>query len=55
MSTVPLKDQVVHILKPCRLARGPVKLHEPFFRNREGGLLSRNSVHERLRRQGRRA
>ncbi len=51
----PLIDQVVHILKPYRLAPGPVKLHEPFFRSREGGSLSRNAVHERLRRQRRRA
>jgi integrase/recombinase XerD len=53
--TVPLNEEVVHILKQYRLARGPMKSPEPFFRSREGGALSRNTVYERVRRHGRRA
>jgi integrase/recombinase XerD len=53
--TVPLNEEVVHILKQYRLARGPGKPGEPFFRSREGGALSRNAIYERVRTTGRRA
>jgi site-specific recombinase XerD len=53
--TVPLNDEVVHILKQYRMARGPLKADEPFFRSREGGALSRNAIYERVRTNGRRA
>jgi hypothetical protein len=53
--TVPLNEEVVHILKQYRTARGLVKLTEPFFRSREGGALSRNAVYERVRSTGRKA
>jgi integrase/recombinase XerD len=53
--TVPLNDEVVHILKQYRTARGPLKEDEPFFRSREGGALSRNAIYERVRTNGRRA
>lgn len=50
--TIPLNEEVVHILRQYRLARGSVKLQEAFFRSREGGALSRNAVYERVRRYG---
>ena len=53
--TVPLNDEVVHILKQYRTARGPLQEDEPFFRSREGGALSRNAIYERVRTNGRRA
>lgn len=53
--TVPLNDEVLHILKQYRLARGPLKADEPFFRSREGGALSRNAIYERVRTNGRKA
>jgi len=53
--TVPLNDEVVHILKQYRLARGSLKVDEPFFRSREGGALSRNAIYERVRTNGRKA
>lgn len=52
---VPLNDEVVHILKQYRTARGPLKEDEPFFRSREGGALSRNAIYERVRTNGRKA
>ena len=53
--TVPLNDEVVHILKQYRTARGALKPPETFFRSRHGGALSRNAVYERVRTNGRRA
>jgi site-specific recombinase XerD len=53
--SIPLNDEVVHILKQYRVARGPIKANETFFRSREGGALSRNTVYDRVRRHGRRA
>jgi len=53
--TVPLNDEVVHMLKQYRTARGPVKLNDPFFRSREGGMMSRNAIYERVRTAGRKA
>lgn len=53
--TVPLNDEVVHMLKQYRIARGPVKLKDPFFRSREGGAMSRNAIYERVRTTGRKA
>jgi len=53
--SVPLNDEVVHILKQYRMARGPLKTDEPFFRSREGGALSRNAIYERVRTNGRKA
>jgi len=47
--TIPLNDEVVHVLRQYRLARGATKSHEPFFRSREGGALSRNAIYERVR------
>ena len=53
--TVPLNEEVVHILKQYRIARGSVKPTAPFFRSREGGALSRNAIYERVRTTGRKA
>lgn len=53
--TIPLNEEVIHILRQYRLARGPVKADETFIRSREGGRLSRNAVYERVRRNGRNA
>lgn len=53
--TVPLNEEVVHILKQYRIARGSVKSTAPFFRSREGGSLSRNAIYERVRTTGRKA
>ena len=53
--TVPLNEEVVHILKQYRQARGPTKSSEPFFRSREGGALGRNAIYERVRTAGRKA
>jgi integrase/recombinase XerD len=53
--TVPLNDEVVHMLKQYRTARGLVKLKDPFFRSREGGAMSRNAIYERVRTTGRKA
>lgn len=53
--TLPLNDEVVHVLRQYRLARGGVKAHEPFFRSREGRGLSRNAIYERVRRHGQHA
>lgn len=53
--TIPLNDEVVHIMKQYRIARGIVATRESFFRSREGGALSRNAIYERVRRAGRKA
>jgi integrase len=53
--TVPLNEEVLHVLRQYRLARGGAKASEPFFRSREGRALSRNAIYERVRRHGRRA
>jgi len=53
--TVPLNDEVLHVLRQYRLARGGAKAKEPFFRSREGGALSRNAIYERVRSHARRA
>jgi integrase/recombinase XerD len=53
--TVPLNEEVVHMLRQYRIARGPVKLKDPFFRSREGGAMSRNAIYERVRTAGRKA
>jgi integrase/recombinase XerD len=53
--TLPLNEEVVHVLRQYRLARGGAKPHEPFFRSREGRALSRNAVYERVRSHARRA
>jgi site-specific recombinase XerD len=53
--TVPLNEEVAHMLKVYRLARGAVKATDPFFRSREGGALSRNAIYERVRTTGRKA
>ena len=53
--TVPLNEEVIHMLKQYRLARGPVKSSDTFFRSREGGGMSRNAVYERVRTTGRKA
>jgi site-specific recombinase XerD len=50
--TIPLNDEVVHVMKQYRIARGNVEAKEAFFRSREGGALSRNAVYERVRRAG---
>ena len=47
--TIPLNVEVWHIMKQYQMARGFLKNHEPFFRSREGGALSRNAVYERVR------
>jgi len=53
--TLPMNDDVVHVLRQYRLARGGNKVDEPFFRSREGGALSRNAIYERVRRAAGRA
>jgi site-specific recombinase XerD len=53
--TVPLNEDVVHMLKQYRIARGPIKLKDAFFRSREGGTMSRNAIYERVRTTGRKA
>ena len=53
--TVPLNEEVLHVLRQYRLARGGAKADAPFFRSREGGALSRNAVYERVRSHARRA
>ena len=52
---VPLNEEVLHVLRQYRLVRGGAKEHEPFFRSREGGALSRNAIYERVRSHARRA
>lgn len=47
--TIPMNDEVVHVLRQYRLARGGAKPAEPFFRSREGNGLSRNAIYERVR------
>jgi integrase/recombinase XerD len=53
--TIPLNEEVLHIMRQYRLARGGAKANEPFFRSRHGGALSRNAVYERVRSHARRA
>jgi site-specific recombinase XerD len=53
--TLPLNEEVIHVLRQYRLARGPAQAGEPFFRSREGGALSRNAIYERVRRHARQA
>jgi len=53
--TIPLNEEVVHILRQYRLARGALNAPDAFFRSREGGAMSRNAVYERVRRHGRKA
>jgi integrase/recombinase XerD len=53
--TLPLNDEVVHVLRQYRLARGGAKSNEPFFRSREGGALSRHAIYERVRTHARQA
>ena len=53
--TVPLNDEVLHVLRQYCLARGGAKAHEPFFRSRENRALSRNAIYERVRAHARRA
>jgi len=48
--TLPMNEDVVHVLRQYRLARGGAKADEAFFRSREGGALSRNAIYERVRR-----
>ena len=47
--TLPLNEEVLHVLRQYRLARGGAKSGEPFFRSREGRALSRNAIYERVR------
>jgi integrase/recombinase XerD len=53
--TVPLNEEVLHVMRQYRLARGGSPAAGPFFRSREGGALSRNAIYERVRTHGRRA
>jgi site-specific recombinase XerD len=53
--TLPMNEEVIHVLRQYRLARGGAKADEPFFRSREGGALSRNAIYERVRRAAARA
>lgn len=53
--TIPMNQEVVHVMRQYRLARGGAKATEPFFRSREGGALSRNAIYERVRGTARRA
>jgi site-specific recombinase XerD len=47
--TVPLNNEVLHVLRQYRLARGGARAEEPVFRSREGKALSRNAIYERVR------
>jgi len=47
--TLPLNEEVLHVLRQYRLARGGAKPHEPFFRSRQGRAMSRNAIYERVR------
>lgn len=53
--TIPMNEEVVHVLRQYQLARGGAKAPEPFFRSREGGALSRNAIYERVRANARKA
>jgi site-specific recombinase XerD len=53
--TIPLNEEVLHVLRQYRLARGGAKEHDPFFRSREGKALSRNAIYDRVRSHARRA
>ncbi len=53
--TIPLNEEVVHIMKQYRQARGMVRARDTFFRSREGGGMSRNAIYERVRTTGRKA
>jgi integrase/recombinase XerD len=53
--TLPLNEEVLHVLRQYRLARGGAQAPEPFFRSREGAALSRNAIYERVRGHARRA
>jgi integrase/recombinase XerD len=53
--TIPLNEDVLHVLRQYRLARGGAKAHESFFRSREGKALSRNAIYDRVRSHARRA
>lgn len=53
--TIPLNEEVLHVLRQYRLARGANKPNEPFFRSREAKALSRNAIYERVRSHARRA
>jgi len=50
--TIPLNEEVLHVLRQYRLARGPAKTEEAFFRSREGRGMSRNAIYERVRLHG---
>jgi integrase/recombinase XerD len=52
---LPLNEEVLHVMRQYRLARGGAKNDEPFFRSREGGGLSRHAIYERVRSHARRA
>jgi site-specific recombinase XerD len=53
--TVPLNEEVLHVMRQYRLARGGATPQEPFFRSREGKALSRNAIYERVRLSARKA
>jgi len=53
--TVPLNEEVWHLLRQYQLARGGAEASDPFFRSREGGALSRNAIYDRVRRHARQA
>ncbi len=53
--TLPLNEEVLHVLRQYRLARGEAKAAAPFFRSREGNALSRNAIYERVRSHAQRA
>lgn len=53
--TIPMNQEVVHVMRQYRLARGGAKPTEPFFRSREGNVLSRNAIYERVRGAARKA
>ena len=47
--TIPFTDKVGKVLAQYRLVRGHMKRCDAFFRSRNGGGMSRNSVYERVR------
>jgi len=47
--TLPLNEEVLHVMRQYRLVRGGAKAEEPFFRSRKGRALSRNGIYERVR------
>ncbi len=55
LRTVPLNDTVIITLKNYRQVRGLLAPQSAFFRSRNHGGMSRNSIYERVRKHARQA